>query len=182
MIVKCMKFIQKIDLIKAILVIVSASFIVSVMYLSAANSKIVTIQEETEEITKIIIKEDIQFSEENLKNLLLELNVKFPHIILAQAKLESGNFKSHMFIENNNIFGMKEAKKRPTTNKGTQNGHAYYENWKDCVIDYAFYQAAYLNDIKTEEQYYQYLAGSYAKDPGYIAKVKVIANSLKINI
>jgi uncharacterized FlgJ-related protein len=182
MIVKCMKFIQKIDLIKAILVIVSASFIVSVMYLSAANSKIVTIQEETEEITKIIIKEDIQFSEENLKNLLLELNVKFPHIILAQAKLESGNFKSHMFIENNNIFGMKEAKKRPTTNKGTQNGHAYYENWKDCVIDYAFYQAAYLNDIKTEEQYYQYLAGSYAEDPGYIAKVKVIANSLKINI
>ena len=182
MIVKCMKFIQKIDLIKAILVIVSASFIVSVMYLSAANSKIVTIQKETEEITKIIIKEDIQFSEENLKNLLLELNVKFPHIILAQAKLESGNFKSHMFIENNNIFGMKEAKKRPTTNKGTQNGHAYYENWKDCVIDYAFYQAAYLNDIKTEEQYYQYLAGSYAEDPGYIAKVKVIANSLKINI
>jgi uncharacterized FlgJ-related protein len=177
-----MKFIQKIDLIKAILVIVSASFIVSVMYLSAANSKIVTIQKETEEITKIIIKEDIQFSEENLKNLLLELNVKFPHIILAQAKLESGNFKSHMFIENNNIFGMKEAKKRPTTNKGTQNGHAYYENWKDCVIDYAFYQAAYLNDIKTEEQYYQYLAGSYAEDPGYIAKVKVIANSLKINI
>jgi uncharacterized FlgJ-related protein len=174
-----MKFIQKIDLIKAILVIVSTSFIVTVMYLSDASSKIITIQEETEEITKIIIKEEVEFSEENLKSFLLDLNVKFPHIILAQAKLESGNFKSHMFIENNNIFGMKEAKKRPTTNKGTQNGHAYYENWKDCVIDYAFYQAAYLNDLKTEEQYYQYLAGSYAEDPGYIAKVRSIANSIK---
>jgi uncharacterized FlgJ-related protein len=179
MIKKYLKLLKEVNPIKAILAIVSLSFVVSLMYLSVANSKLTDIQGETEEITRIIIKDEIQFSEENLKNLLLELNVRFPHIVLAQAKLESGNFKSHMFLENNNIFGMKEAKRRPTTNKGTQNGHAYYENWKDCVIDYAFYQAAYLNDLRTEAQYYQYLSASYAEDPGYISKVKSIANKLK---
>lgn len=173
------KYLKQIDPIKAVLAAVCISFVITLIYLNTANNRLIAIQGETEDITRIIIKDEVQFSEENLKNLLLELNVRFPHIVLAQAKLESGNFKSHMFLENNNIFGMKEAKRRPTTNKGTQNGHAYYENWKDCVIDYAFYQAAYLNNLRTEAQYYQYLSASYAEDPGYISKVKSIANSIK---
>lgn len=150
-----------------------------VVYNLSSNSKLITIQKETEKISRIIIKNEVQFSERELKNLLLELNIRFPHIVLAQSKLESGNFKSHIFLENNNMFGMKEAKRRPTTNKGTQNGHAYFESWKDCVIDYAFYQAAYLNDLKTEEQYYQYLSANYAEDSGYVVKVRQMAKSLK---
>lgn len=153
--------------------------LMSLTFNYSSNEKLVAIQGETEEISKIIIKNEVEFSELALKNLLLDLNIRFPHIVLAQAKLESGNFKSHIFLENNNMFGMKEAKRRPTTNKGTQNGHAYFDNWRDCVIDYAFYQAAYLNDLKTEEQYYQYLAASYAEDGGYVVKVRQMANSLK---
>jgi hypothetical protein len=164
-----------------ILGIVSITLINVLIFGFSHSTKLVTIQEQSEEINNIIIKDEVVFSEDNLKNLLLELNVRFPHIVLAQARLESGNFKSHMFLENNNIFGMKEAKRRPTTNKGTQNGHAYYENWKDCVIDYAFYQAAYLNSLKTEDQYYQYLSASYAEDPKYISKVRSIANTIKAN-
>ena len=103
----------------------------------------------SEENKVLIINESNQFSEEKLRHFILELNIKFPHIVLAQAKLESGHFKSKMFLTNNNFFGMKVARKRPTTNKGEQYGHAYYESWKDCVVDYAFYQAAYLNNLKT---------------------------------
>ena len=162
-----------------ILVIVSITMINVIIYNFANNAKLVTIQGEAEQISNIIIGNNTEFSEEALKNLLLELNVRFPHIVLAQAKLESGNFKSRIFLENNNFFGMKEAKRRPTTNKGTQHGHAIFDTWEDCAVDYAFYQAAYLNDLKTEDAYYQYLSASYAGDPGYIAKVKIIANSLK---
>jgi len=151
----------------------------SLVYNYANNEKLISIQGDTEQISKIIIKNEVEFSEPALKQLLLDLNIRFPHIVLAQAKLESGHFKSHIFLENNNMFGMKEAKRRPTTNKGTQNGHAYFETWQDCVIDYAFYQAAYLNDLKTEDQYYQYLAASYAEDSGYVIKVRQMANSLK---
>jgi uncharacterized FlgJ-related protein len=177
---KLIKHFTNIDLnIKFAFGLILVFLLTSLIFNYSSNEKLVAIQGETEEISKIIIKSEVEFSEPAFKNLLLELNIRFPHIVLAQAKLESGNFKSHIFLENNNMFGMKEAKRRPTTNKGTQNGHAYFENWRDCVIDYAFYQAAYLNDLKTEDQYYEYLAASYAEDASYVVKVREMANSLK---
>jgi hypothetical protein len=165
--------------IKLILTIVTITLINVIVYNFANNKRLVNIQAQGEEISNIIITGTNKFSEDALKNLLLEMNVRFPHIVLAQARLESGNFKSRIFLENNNFFGMKQAKRRPTTNKGTQYGHAVFETWQDCAVDYAFYQAAYLNDLRTEDEYYQYLSASYAGDPGYIVKVKQIANSLK---
>ena len=130
-----------------------------------------------------IIKERSKFSEELLMEFLLELNVKFPEIVLAQARLESANFQSPIFKENNNLFGMKQAKMRATTAKGTRRGHAVYDNWRESVIDYAFYQMAYLRQIKTEEEYYQYLGRSYAEDPNYVHKVKqIVERELQVGI
>lgn len=131
----------------------------------------------TQETKEIIIKEankENEFTPEKLKAYVLELNIRFPHIVYAQARLETGNFSSSIFKENNNLFGMKVATKRPTTNKGEENGHAYYENWKESVVDYAFYQAQYLSDIKTESEYFEYLRGSYAENPTYVEKLKVL--------
>ena len=65
------------------------------------------------------------FSEDKLIDMLVSLNIKFPHIVLAQAKLESGNYSSKIFKENHNLFGMKEARVRIHTSKGTQFNHAY---------------------------------------------------------
>lgn len=131
----------------------------------------------TEETKQIIIREQLienEFNPVRLKEYILELNIRFPHIVYAQAQLESGNFTSHIFQVNNNLFGMKEAKRRPTTNKGTENGHAYFNHWRESVVDYAFYQAAYLNDIRSEKEYWEYLGQNYAEDPGYIIKLKNI--------
>ena len=52
---------------------------------------------------------------------------------------------------------MKQARARATTAKGTQLGHAYYDDWKESVTDYALYQAAYLNKLRTEKKYLNYL-------------------------
>jgi len=131
----------------------------------------------TEETKAIIIKENDRkndFSEARLKEYVLELSIKFPHIVLAQSQIESGYYKSHIFLENNNLFGMKEAKQRPTTNKGTENNHAYYDNWKESVVDYALYQSNYLSKLKTEEEYLQYLSQNYAEDPNYVSKIRLI--------
>ena len=108
-----------------------------------------------------------------------ELNIKFPHIVMAQSKLETNNFKSGIFKENHNLFGMKEARVRINTAKGTNRNHAYYDNWESSVYDYAFYQCRYLSALTTEAEYYRYLAGSYAEDPHYVSKVKNIATQLK---
>jgi uncharacterized FlgJ-related protein len=131
----------------------------------------------TEETKQIIIREQLvenKFTPERLKEYILELNIRFPHIVYAQAQLETGNFTSHIFKVNSNLFGMKEAKRRPTTNKGTENGHAFFNHWKESVVDYAFYQAAYLNDIRSEKEYWEYLGQNYAEDPNYISKLKKI--------
>lgn len=115
-----------------------------------------------------------EFSEEKLIGVLTDLNIKFPHIVLAQSKLETGQFKSNIFKENHNLFGMKEAKIRVNLAKGTQYGHAFYNNWIESVYDYAFYQSTYLSRIKTEEQYFEYLDQSYAEAENYVEALKVI--------
>lgn len=129
------------------------------------------------ETKSIIIKESTkenEFSPKKLRAYILELNIKFPHIVYAQARLETGNFKSEIFKTNHNLFGMKVATLRPTTNKGEENGHAYYEGWRESVVDYAFYQAQYLSDIKTEAEYLQYLKANYAEDPNYMTQLQII--------
>jgi len=133
----------------------------------------------TEETRLSILKEKNEFSSEKLKNALISLNIRFPHIVYAQAKLETGNFSSKIFKENNNLFGMREANVRPTTNKGTENNHAYFDSWYDSVLDYAFYQASYLSDIKTESEYFQYLGQNYAEDPNYIQVLQKVINAEK---
>jgi uncharacterized FlgJ-related protein len=159
---------------KTILVVFGLLLTSSLLTLSFTVNKVNDIRFITEETKQIIIKQENEFSPEKLKAYILELNIRFPHIVYAQALLESGEFKSHIFKENHNFFGMKQAKQRPTTNKGTENGHAYFANWKDCVVDYAFYQAAYLNDLRSESEYFEYLGQNYAEDPMYVSKLKKI--------
>lgn len=120
----------------------------------------------------IIIKEHNEFSEEKLHNLIENLNFRFPDIIIAQSQLESNNYTSQIFKENNNLFGMKEAAIRSNLAKGTNRGHAYYEDWKESVLDYALYYSTYLYKLKTKEQYLEYLRQNYAEDPEYVNKLK----------
>ncbi len=120
------------------------------------------------------MREDNKFSKERLKQYIHDLNIKFPEVVLAQAELESGHFKSTMFRENKNMFGMKQALRRPTTNKGESRGHAYFSTWKECVLDYALYSATYLSDIKTQAEYLDFLKQNYAEDPSYLIKLNQI--------
>ena len=87
-----------------------------------------------------------------------------PHanIVLAQARLESGNFKSDFYRKTNNLFGLKNGKK-----------YATYKTWRDSIKDYkerisARYQGG---------SYYTFLTSiGYAEEKTYIQKVKKIAN------
>lgn len=128
----------------------------------------------TQEERVILIREYNQFSKPQLIKKIKELNFRFPHIVLAQAYQESGHFKSPIFLENSNMFGMKEAFQRTTLAHGSNRGHAYYETWQDGVLDYALYYATYLSSIKTEGEYYEYLKQNYAGDPTYVERLQKI--------
>ena len=123
----------------------------------------------------MIINPDMKdFSEEEMISLMKEWNIKFPHIVLAQSMLETNNYSSAIFVENHNLFGMKEAKQRVNLAKGTNRNHAYYDSWVESLLDYAFYQSRYLSNLKTESQYMNYLSNHYAEDTQYVQKLNKI--------
>ncbi len=154
-----------------LIMFISASFIAYQIGLS--NS----IQNLTSEERITLINEKDAFSKEKMATMLADLNVRYPWIPMAQSMIETGQWKSEVFLENNNLFGMREAKSRITTSIGTNLNHAEYNSWRESVYDYAFYQSRYLGNIKSESEYYQYLDASYAEDPGYVNKVKQIVES-----
>jgi hypothetical protein len=127
-----------------------------------------------------LIKDSDEFSQGKMASMMKDLNIKFPWIPMAQSMLETGKWKSDIFVENNNLFGMREAKSRITTAIGTNKNHAEYNSWRESIYDYAFYQSRYLGKIQSEEEYYQYLDASYAEDPSYIKKVKQMVERHKL--
>lgn len=138
------------------------------------------VQNLSQEEKLIVVREYNEFSEVKLIEKIKELNFRFPHIILAQSYQETGHYKSGIFLENNNLFGMKEAKLRSNLAKGTNRGHAYYETWQESVIDYALYYSTYLSDIKTEGEYFEYLKQNYAEDPTYVQRLKALINKREL--
>lgn len=114
------------------------------------------------------------FTEDALIDLLEDCNMKYPHIVLAQAKLESSNFKSKVFKQNNNMFGMRKARQRITSAMGEKNTYAYYRDWMDCVYDYAMYQSSVMCKVSNESEYFVRLGERYAEDSLYVDKLKRI--------
>lgn len=135
------------------------------------------LQNLTPEEKIIILNNYDKFTPQKFREYLEELNVPHPDIVYAQAVLETGNFTSHIFKSNNNLFGMKVATIRPTTNIGEEDGHAAFKHWRHSVVDYALYSSCYLTKM-TRVEYLDYLSKRYAEDPNYITKVKDIINKL----
>lgn len=171
-------FFKKINLIKVFLVFLVITIFTSVVSYFVGISTGFKNMTEVEKL--IVIKKTDEFSKEKMVQMLKDLNVRFPHIAMAQSIAETGHWKSGIFLENNNMFGMKEAKSRITTAAGTNRNHATYNHWRESIYDYAFYQCRYLGGIKVESEYYQYLNASYAEDPEYVKNIKNIVQREKL--
>lgn len=106
---------------------------------------------------------DEELNDNTLFKALKYYNVEEPSIVLAQAKLESANYKSKLYKEKNNLFGLYNSKSQQ---------YFTFEHWTDCII-------AYKNMIqrrrKEGEDYYKFLQRiRYARDKEYIDKLKEI--------
>jgi uncharacterized FlgJ-related protein len=133
----------------------------------------------TQETKLAIIRENNQFSEEKLIEYMKEIHMRFPHIVLAQARIESGHYSSAVFKQNNNIFGMKLATQRVRYSIGEKLNHAVYTTWRRSVDDYAVRQAVEYTGISNEAEYFECLR-QYAEDPSYVVKIKEMADKCKI--
>lgn len=126
--------------------------------------------------------EPVLLTHELLYEVINEKNIKHPEVVFAQAIIESGHFKSPLFINKNNLFGMKVPKKRETTavNKGNK-GYAKYHSWDSSVDDYLLWQEFTLKNKNelTKTQYLSLLGKIYAKDKNYITSLKRVMNKYK---
>ena len=66
-------------------------------------------------------------------DLIFELRLDHPDIVMAQAIEESGHFRSTLFTQGSNCLGMRVPYTRPTTAVGTLEGHARYASVHTAV-------------------------------------------------
>jgi hypothetical protein len=132
---------------------------------------------------KEYIPTEVTITQENYQRTVFEMvdNLPFEHksILKAQALLESSHFKSPVFKENNNVFGMRLAKQRLTFATGTNLKHATYKTVEDAVLDRLIYDARYLHGL-TEQEYYNYLDRVYAEGGNYSQTLKQIIKQNKL--
>jgi uncharacterized FlgJ-related protein len=108
------------------------------------------------------VHQDTSFSKDNLKKYIKLIGIKHPDVVYAQAKLETGNFKSRVFRENNNLFGF--------IYKGK---YLKFNNWLECCRYYKKWQTKYYKG----GDYYIFLINiGYATDPNYNQKLKTCLN------
>jgi flagellum-specific peptidoglycan hydrolase FlgJ len=89
--------------------------------------------------------------------------IPHPHIVLAQARLETGNFKSDRCRRDKNLFGMKRGRR-----------YATYRHWRDSVRDYK----QRISSRYKGGDYYTFLERiGYASDPNYNRKVRKIVKT-----
>jgi uncharacterized FlgJ-related protein len=157
--------------------------IVAVLFLSVSLLSFVAVKKPQKEyITtemEIDLKTNNTFSEEALIKEIKRLPFKYKDIILAQAMIESGHYKSPLFKEAHNLFGLREARSRATTAKGTILNHAEYDNWKESLLDRLIYEVKYLDKLN-REQYLRYLDKSYAQAGGYDKSLEQIIKTNKL--
>ena len=129
--------------------------------------------EELPQSTKIEVQ-DTSFLYKELSDSTLYLalkyyNIKHPKIVLAQAKLESGNYTSAHCIRKNNFLGLYNSKKKE---------YYSFKHWTDCIEGY---KNMIEHKHRDGEDYYAFLIRiGYASDPIYITKVKQIERKLEI--
>lgn len=107
--------------------------------------------------------------QDGLMEALIYYDVKYPHIVYAQAILETGNFTSKQCVENNNLFGLYNSKEKK---------YYKFNHWSESIIAYLeLIQYKYNPNI----DYYEFLNKiNYAEDPNYTTKLKEIIKTNKL--
>lgn len=95
-------------------------------------------------------------------------SIHYAQALYAQAAHETGDFKSNIYKNGRNLFGMKRAMKRPKLWTGEISGHAAYSSELDSLIDRMNWDAWHrINFQNIHDWLGQVQAKGYAADPRY---------------
>lgn len=145
---------------KKILLLILFSF----MFMSFHNIASIRSKVEEHDVSFLKAKE---LNDSILYLALVHYNVKHPKIVLAQAKLESGNFTSSHYKKRNNFLGLYNSKRKE---------YYKFNHWTDCIQGYKDMIEYKLRD---NENYYNFLRRiKYATSENYIRQIKQIEKSI----
>jgi len=119
-----------------------------------------------------------KMSDSTVYEIICECGAWYPEIIMAQYKIESGGGKSTLAKSSNNLFGMRVAMRRPTTQlSGTSNsGYGVYLNWEHSIIDRILWERWIFKGEKPNyESYMSRLETIYAESSCYRATIETAA-------
>lgn len=168
-----MKFKIKEYIIPMIAVIYIISFMIGIIHVKSINENVTGLTNDSTLYVRNVVTSPVSI-QDSVAHYLFKYNLEHPDIVLRQFILESGYFRSDLFIKYNNAIGMKESAIRVTSRIGlTDNGYAIYESLEDCVLDYKYWQDAFSKG-KTRDEYYKHLQKVYASDKYYVSKLKRI--------
>ena len=129
------------------------------------NKRLVEISSKDTSIYNNVEAATKELNIENLYASLKRHGIKYPKIVLAQAILETGAFRSRVCRENNNLFGLRHSK-----------GYYAFEHWEESVIAYRD-KVQYKH--RDNENYYSFLRRiGYSTSKDYVRRVREIVNQL----
>ena len=111
--------------------------------------------------------------QDSVYGAIYALRIQHPDIVMAQCIEESGHFTSRLFVDGHNCTGMKVPSTRPTLAVGVLYGHACFNSWYECLVDYALWQTAFARNLSRDE-YFAYLDRVYAEKKNYSQRIKTI--------
>jgi len=158
-------------------------FLICISFKQVYAPNLSTYQIHCKEVTKerIIRLDELltaEFSESNLRELLMLLDAPSPDIIVKQSKLETGWYKSKLFVYHNSLFGMHYPRLRDTYSDRytiADNGSkcASYGSWQASVLDLLIFFEYCESFGYSTANYYKFLV-----DVGYCEK-DIYINILK---
>ena len=146
---------------KRLLTLIVLALMLGINHPAEAQGPIALKKEPYEEFVSKFKKRPL--SPDAFKEALLIAGLPEKHIehIYKHARSESGNFKSRIFREQNNAFGMRLPRRRQTTAIGKNRGYAIYKDWYDSVYDYWLWYKH--KPIQREQSW-----GSYLRSRNYM--------------
>lgn len=132
--------------------------------IDAEATKLAKLEEVAQDTVNIVWRQNhFLLTEENLMNEIKAQEIMFPEIVLAQAILETGHFKSNACTSKNNLFGLRKR----------DGAYMSFEHWTDCVAAYKKYIQRWKGEPPVN--YYDYLDKiGYAEGKSYTDVLKTM--------
>jgi uncharacterized FlgJ-related protein len=116
-----------------------------------------------------LVVDTLALNKDNFYKVCELYEIKFPEIVYAQARLESGHFTSSVFKKTNNMLGLYDSKNK-----------CYYsfKHWTHCLKGYHDYVQVKYEGGNHPKDYYQWLSDlPYATDTLYINKLQYLVKN-----